>query len=246
MRIAFISDIHANREALEVVLADLAAEGADRVVCLGDIVGYGPEPNACVARVRETCAVTVLGNHDQAALGEMSTEYFNEYARLATDWTAEALDDDAREFLGGLPFTVEYEGLRLAHSSPYKPEAWTYVLTLDEAKRQFAGFDERLCFIGHSHLPIVIEHEGGEICCQAVRYPADEPLELLTDRRYIVNVGSVGQPRDRDPRAAYVWYDTVEDCVRLRRLEYDVDAVQERITAAGLPGFLATRLSHGM
>jgi diadenosine tetraphosphatase ApaH/serine/threonine PP2A family protein phosphatase len=244
MKIAFISDIHSNLEALETVLADLTTEGVDRVVCLGDIVGYGPDPNDCVARVEETCAATVLGNHDQAALGELSTEYFNEYARLATEWTSRSLSPPSRQFLSSLPYSMEFEGLRLTHASPLGPENWTYVLTLEEAKRQFGGYDERLCFIGHSHLPIVLEEEGDT--CEAIRYPADETLELLPDRRYIVNVGSVGQPRDRDPRSAYVWYDTAMDVLRLRRLDYAVDTVQRKIIDAGLPAFLASRLAQGM
>jgi len=244
MKIGFISDIHGNLEALETVLADAEAQGVEHFVCLGDIVGYGPDPNACVDRVRELCEVTILGNHDQAALGELSTEYFNEYARQATAWTAKTLTDTTKEFLRSLPFSVEYQGLRLVHASPLQPENWTYVLTMEEAERQFGGFTERLCFIGHSHLPLVLEKNGED--CQAMRYPADEPLDLLSGRRYIVNVGSVGQPRDRDPRSAYVWYDDVMDQLRLRRLDYAIEAVQTKIVDAGLPSFLATRLAHGM
>jgi diadenosine tetraphosphatase ApaH/serine/threonine PP2A family protein phosphatase len=248
MKIAFISDIHANLEALNVVLSDLALEEVDHIVCLGDVVGYGPDPNSCVDLIRDTCGVTVLGNHDQAALGLLSTEYFNEYAKTSTQWTSDALAEGSREFLENLPLSVDFHGLRLVHSSPLNPENWTYVLTLDEARRQFEGFTERLCFIGHSHLPIVLEEEGegDEKNCQAIRYPSEEPLELLHDRRYIINVGSVGQPRDRDPRAAYVWYDSELDVVCLKRIEYSVEAVQQKILDAGLPSFLASRLAHGM
>jgi len=244
VRIAFVSDIHANRFAFDAVFKDMETQGVDQVVCLGDIVGYGPDPNGCVDYVRERSQATVLGNHDQAALGQMSTEYFNEYARTATQWTADALTPESREFLMGLPMSVEFRGLRLVHSSPLNPEEWTYVLTLDEAERQFDAFAERLCFIGHSHLPIVLELSDHEV--SALRFPPNEPIALEPDNRYIVNVGSVGQPRDRDPRSAYAWYDSESGQVSLRRVEYSIPDVQQLILDAGLPSFLASRLAHGL
>src|SRR5512144_683637 len=127
-------------DGLETVLADIARQEIDRIVCLGDIVGYGPEPNPCVARVRDVCQVTVVGNHDYAALGRMDTLGFNEYARAAADWTATALDKDSIAFLGGLPLDVVLDGMRLVHASPLDPERWTYILSYQEAKRQFTGF----------------------------------------------------------------------------------------------------------
>ncbi|NNF07282.1 MAG: metallophosphoesterase family protein [Candidatus Eisenbacteria bacterium] len=244
MRIAFISDIHANYEALQTVLEDIETQSIDEIVSLGDIVGYGPNPNECAAVVKERCEKSVLGNHDQAALGLLSTEYFNEIAKQATQWTINNLSEDTKAYLSSLPFTEKIEDVRLNHSSPLDPEKWTYVLTLEEAKRQFAGFDERICFIGHSHVPIVLE-QGAERP-SAIRYPSDEPLELFPDRRYIVNVGSVGQPRDRDPRSAYVWYDTQLQTLCLRRLDYEVQTVREKIREAGLPEFLGNRLVEGM
>lgn len=244
MRTAFISDIHANLDALEAVLADIGRQETDRIVCLGDIVGYGPEPNPCVARVRDACTVTVVGNHDYAALGRIDTLGFNEYARAAADWTAAALDEDAIAFLEALPLETVLDGVRLVHASPLDPERWTYILSYQEAKRQFAAFSEQICFIGHSHLPIVVESEGEEI--RAVPFSADVPVRIHRGRRYLVNVGSVGQPRDRDPRSGYAWYDDEASAVMMRRLEYPVAAVQKKILAAGLPPFLAQRLADGV
>ena len=247
MKTAFISDIHANLEALEAVLADIQAQGVDRVYCLGDVVGYGPDPNLCVARVREVCKATVIGNHDWAALGRMDTIAFNEYARAAADWTSNSLDGVSREFLSNLPLELLVDDtIRLVHASPLEPERWTYVLSFLEAARQFESFSERLCFIGHSHLPIVIQEKGNGHDLDAREYPGQGPLKLLPEARYIVNVGSVGQPRDRDPRAAYVWYDDEEDSLLLRRLEYQVPMVQAKIRASGLPDFLAQRLAEGV
>ncbi len=244
MRTGIISDIHANLDALKVVLDDLRAQNVDRVVCLGDIVGYGPEPNECVQRVQETCAFTVVGNHDYAALGRLDTLAFNDYARAAADWTSEALSPESRAFLEQLPLTKELDGMLLVHASPLAPEEWTYVLSYHEAERQFAAFTERLCFIGHSHLPVVVENTDGHV--EALRYPNGDPLPLRAECRYLINVGSVGQPRDRDPRSAYVVYDSEADTVLLRRLEYPVREAQAKIIDAGLPPFLAFRLDSGV
>ncbi|HET9234728.1 MAG TPA: metallophosphoesterase family protein [Candidatus Eisenbacteria bacterium] len=244
MRTAFISDIHANLDALETVLADIARQETDRIVCLGDIVGYGPEPNPCVARVRDVCKVTVVGNHDYAALGRIDTLGFNEYARAAAEWTSAALDKDAIAFLSELPLETILDGMRLVHASPLDPERWTYILSYQEAKRQFAAFTEQICFIGHSHLPIVVESEGEEI--RAIPFSADVPVRIHRGRRYLINVGSVGQPRDRDPRCGYAWYDDEASAVMMRRLEYPVASVQKKILDAGLPPFLAQRLTDGV
>jgi len=245
VRTAFISDIHANLDALDTVLADIQDRDVDRIVCLGDIVGYGPEPNECVGRVREVAQVTVVGNHDYAALGLLDTLAFNEYARAAADWTSDHISEAARDFLLMLPLTVELDGMRLVHASPLEPADWTYVLSFHEAERQFEAFEEKLCFIGHSHLPVVIEQ--GENGLEALQFPSDgSGLSLDPDRRYIVNVGSVGQPRDRDPRAGYCIYDDAVHEVSLHRLDYAVPAVQEKVVAAGLPPFLAMRLAAGM
>jgi diadenosine tetraphosphatase ApaH/serine/threonine PP2A family protein phosphatase len=244
LRTAFISDIHANLEALEVVLADIETQGIDRIVCLGDIVGYGPQPNECADLVRKRSEVTVVGNHDYAALGRIDTLGFNEYARAAADWTTRALSPDTVAFLSELPLTRILDGMLLVHASPLDPERWTYVLSYQEAERQFAAFQERLCFIGHSHLPVVIEENGVQI--NALNFADNVPLRLHRGRRYMVNVGSVGQPRDRDPRSGYAWYDDEMDAAMLRRLEYPVGKVQEKILSAGLPHFLAQRLEEGM
>jgi diadenosine tetraphosphatase ApaH/serine/threonine PP2A family protein phosphatase len=244
LRTAFISDIHANLDALEVVLEDIKTQNVDRIVCLGDIVGYGPQPNECTMLVQQVSELTVVGNHDYAALGRMDTLGFNEYARAAAEWTADALTPETKSFLEDLPMTKLLGGLLLVHASPKDPERWTYVLSYQEAKRQFSAFTERLCFIGHSHLPVVIEEYGDDI--NALSFPEDIPLRLHRDRRYIVNVGSVGQPRDRDPRTGYTWYDDELDAALLRRLTYSIETVQQKILDAGLPPFLAQRLADGV
>lgn len=241
---AFISDIHGNVDALDVVLADMKDQAVDRVICLGDIVGYGPDPNDCVLRVRDRCAAAVAGNHDYAALERMDTLGFNEYARAAADWTAKALNTEATEYLSGLSLSLEVDGLRAVHACPVEPERWTYVLSFEEARRQFSGFAERLCFIGHSHLPVIIEMNGDEI--NAFEFTPDVPIRLHADRRYLVNVGSVGQPRDRDPRTGYTYFDDEMNTVVLRRLPYPVEKVQKKILDAGLPPFLAQRLADGV
>ncbi len=243
MRTAFISDIHGNLDALKVVLDDIATQEVDQIVCLGDIVGYGPEPNECAAKVKEVCVHVVAGNHDYAALERMDTLGFNEYARAAADWTTKALSQESRDYLNSLPLAAAEGQMRFVHASPLDPERWTYVLSFEEAIRQFDSYEERLCFIGHSHLPVVIENDNGEI--RAYQYPEDT-FTLDGSRRYMVNVGSVGQPRDRDPRAGYIWYDDAMDAVFLRRLEYPVEVVQKKILDAGLPSFLAQRLAAGM
>ena len=244
MRTAFISDIHANSEALGVVLADIDTQNVDRVVCLGDVVGYGPEPNECVAKIKDRCVTTVIGNHDYAALGRMDTLGFNEYARAAADWTAKVLNQETIAFLESLPLSKMLDDVLLVHASPKDPERWTYVLSYQEAQRQFEAFNARMCFIGHSHLPVVIELNGEQI--NALEFTEDVPLRLHKDRRYLINVGSVGQPRDRDPRTGYAIYDEETDTVLLRRLEYPLAEVQEKILNAGLAPFLAQRLSDGV
>ena len=244
MKIALVSDIHANIVALEEVWRDIDKQRIDRIVCLGDIVGYGPDPNPCVADIESRCEITIMGNHDEAALGRIDTGYFNEYARMATDWTANQLTDQAKEFLAGLPLSEAYGPLRLVHASPLDPDAWTYILTLHEADAQFTAFEEQFCFIGHSHMPLILEE--AEQGTKIFSFEDNENVVLSGDKRYIINVGSVGQPRDRDPRASYALFDTDTLTVCVRRLPYDVGEVQRRIMDAGLPSFLASRLAHGM
>ena len=241
MRIAILSDIHGNLEALEAVLAEVDRLGIDQLYSLGDIVGYGPSPAACVEIVRRRAAVSLLGNHDAAVAGLTSLEDFNEFARSAADWTVARLDDGQIEYLGALPYTHRAPDLLLVHASPIEPERWHYIHGMADIEEHFAAFTERLCFVGHSHRPGVFAVGADR---GVVRRGESESLR--PGLRYLVNAGSVGQPRDRDPRASYVIYDAVNECVEVRRVLYPVERTQERMRAAGIPAFLSDRLGAGV
>ncbi|MFQ6673092.1 MAG: metallophosphoesterase family protein [Candidatus Tectimicrobiota bacterium] len=243
MRVAILSDIHGNLEALEAVLAYVAGQAVDRLVCLGDLVGYGADPNPCCERIREVTIEVVAGNHDHAAVGLTDVTQFNPFARQAAEWTARVLARDHRHYLERLPFTLTLaeEGATLVHATPRGPEAWAYLFDPVEALPEFGAFTTQWCFIGHTHCPVVFVRtpNGG-----VMGVPADR-LRGQDGYRYIVNVGSVGQPRDGDPRAAYAVYDHATGTLELHRVAYDIEAAQDKIRTAGLPPVLAERLSHG-
>ena len=241
MRIAVLSDIHGNLEALEAVLADAERRGAEALYSLGDIVGYGPCPAACLGIVRSRAAVSLAGNHDAAVAGLAPLEEFNEYARLAVAWTVTRLDAGEIDYLGSLPYTYRGQDLVLAHASPVEPERWHYIHGLADLDEPFAAFAERLCFVGHSHRPGIyaLGGEGAPARCRARQ-------TLRPGLRYLVNAGSVGQPRDGDARAAYALYDEERRTVEVRRVPYAVAKTQERMLAAGLPTFLIERLAAGV
>lgn len=240
MRYALLSDIHGNLEALRAVLAD-AAERTDAVLCLGDIVGYGAEPAACLELIAARATAIVIGNHEYAVVGLMDLRWFNRYARLAAEWTCGRLDDDHRRYLRALPLTRLLEDATLVHASPAHPDEWEYLMTAEDGYEVFGAFTTRLCFVGHSHCPGVwsVGSAGSE------HDPGHVDVTLEPGRRYIINVGSVGQPRDRDPRAAYAVWDVAARRVTLHRVAYDVREAQRKILVAGLPRFLADRLTTG-
>ena len=244
MRYAVLSDVHANLEALEVVLADVAARRPDAVLCLGDFVGYGPDPVACVDRLRPLLRGAVLGNHDAAAVeaDDRLAARFNPYAYEALMWTRRQLTASARAYLQGLPHRIALPGVLCVHGSVRDPVE-EYILDVDTARASFraAAFD--LCLVGHTHVPAVFTQAGEAVTADPL--PAGRPLRLRPDRRYIVNVGSVGQPRDGDPRAAYLWLDTDSREAAVVRLEYPVERTQRKMRAAGLPAILAERLAYG-
>ncbi len=241
MRIAVLSDIHGNLEALEAVLADLDRIGFDQLYSLGDIVGYGPNPGACIEIVRRRADVSLKGNHDAAVAGVASLEDFNEFARWAVEWTAQRLDGGQLEYLGSLPYTCCVQGILLAHASPIEPERWHYIHGLADLDDHFAAFAERLCFVGHSHRPGVYAIRAGH---HAARHGDRE--RLRPGLRYLVNAGSVGQPRDRNPQASYVIYDEEDERVEVRRVAYPVAKTQQKMRAAGIPSFLVDRLDAGV
>ena len=241
MRYGIFSDIHANLEALEAVLAELEEAHVDEILCLGDVVGYGPNPNECIALVKEKVAFCLAGNHDVAPLGKLDVQYFNYVARKAIEWTAKELTSESQAFLQSLPMTRAYETFFIVHSTPLEPEKWGYILSMGDAEDNFAGFTQQTCFVGHSHSAWCVEksadghHEGRE----------NYPILLNDSARYLINVGSVGQPRDRNPAAALGILDVENKTYELRRVPYDIPATQRKILEAGLPELLAERLALG-
>lgn len=241
MRILIISDIHANLTALDTVLEH--AGQVDAVWCLGDLVGYGPDPNECIERViglpNLSCTV---GNHDAAVLGQINASSFNPEARQAIQWTQNTLKESSRTFLLSLPELVKQDHVTLAHGSPRQP-VWEYLLDVHNATLNFDYFDSPYCFVGHTHLPVLYhlgeEHNNARLM---VLRP-NTRLNLVP--RAIVNPGSVGQPRDRDSRASYAIYDPEEYTWEYFRIPYDIESVQERMEAAGLPQRHIERLSGG-
>ncbi len=241
MRLAIISDIHSNLEALQAVLSEIKKEQVDKIVCLGDIVGYGPNPNECTDIVRENCEHIVIGNHDFACLNRTELFFFNRFAKEAIHWTLSQMSEEKLEFLSQLPFEFAWDHIRLVHANPYLPESWDYILSIDDAIFYFSKFKEQFCFIGHSHQPIVYMEDSD----QKYFFSEDREIKINPAFRYIINVGSVGQPRDNNPAAAFGILDTATGVFELFRVAYDVEKTQQKMLAAGLPEFLADRLLAG-
>ena len=257
MRVGVIADIHSNLEALEAVLA--AANDVEEIWCLGDTVGYGPNPNECVELVRDRAAICVAGNHDWAALGKISTVDFNQEAAAAAQWTSRQLGPKNREFLESLPLKVEKDSFTIVHGSPRDP-IWEYVLYSSTAEINTHYFRTPYCLVGHSHLPVIFfcaqdaepssnrdpSHgtlESGD--CRSLQPVPDEPIQLGTDRA-IINPGSTGQPRDGIPEASFITIDTRLHRVTYHRVPYDIGLTQQKIQDAGLPRRLWMRLAYGM
>jgi diadenosine tetraphosphatase ApaH/serine/threonine PP2A family protein phosphatase len=240
MTTVLLSDIHANLEALQAVLAAVDERKPDRILCLGDVVGYGASPNECLDLVRSRCEVVLLGNHDAAASGGPEAARFNVYARTAAEWTARTLTRDNREYLQKLPLTAPCATFFCVHASPATPRDWEYLLDRFDAEPQFAYFTEPVCFIGHTHQPAVFMADP-----DGTRSLPVGTLRIDPERRYIINVGSVGQPRDRDPRACFVVLREGSGELEYVRVPYDIEGAQARIRAAHLPEVLAARLSTG-
>jgi diadenosine tetraphosphatase ApaH/serine/threonine PP2A family protein phosphatase len=237
---AIVSDIHSNLEALVAVLDAAHAEGADSIVCLGDVVGYGADPIDVVSLVRESSSVTVKGNHDHAAVQPGAEAGMNDWARAAALWTREHMGEGEASFLSGLPFVGELSGALLVHASPEDPGSWRYILDSSDASRVFPAFSEVICLVGHSHTPAFFQQTDG-----GARAIAGDVLEIEMGCRYIVNVGSVGQPRDGDPRACFGLFDPEGRVLRIVRVDYDAALARDKIIAVGLPRELGDRLLEG-
>ncbi|NOX88862.1 MAG: metallophosphoesterase family protein [Calditrichaeota bacterium] len=235
MAIAIISDIHGNLEALSTALDYIKKQGINEIYCLGDIVGYGPNPNECVEIVRQQCKVVLMGNHDYAAIGLARIEYFNEYAKRATYWTMDRLSQENYEFLKALPFMYQTDRMIMVHASPTNPEHWYYILSMSDAQMEMQSFKQNICFVGHSHVPVIFNQKA------AIR----DNISIEPNQKYIVNVGSIGQPRDGDPRLCFVIFEPDTGQINYVRLEYDIENTYQKIIKNGLPTFLAERLLKG-
>lgn len=246
MRYLILSDIHANLEALTAVLEEAAKDGYDKVVCLGDLAGYGADPNAVIEWACDSGVPTIRGNHDRAALGQIDLEWFNPAAQQSTLWTQNTLTAANREYLSKLPAgPMDFDGFSMVHGSPQDEDE--YLVTATEAANAAQFVSSRVTWFGHTHL------QGGfQVIRKAVvainRVPKDadrHEVDLFPDVTYLLNPGSVGQPRDQDWRAAWALFDDSKHLVTYRRCEYDIKAAKEKIVNAGLPEILAARLDLG-
>jgi diadenosine tetraphosphatase ApaH/serine/threonine PP2A family protein phosphatase len=242
MKIALISDVHGNLEALESVLRDIEQQGAEKIHFLGDAVGYGSNPNECVRLIENHCEIKLLGNHDYAAMGLESTESFNQLARASIEWTQAKLKEKSIGILSDFEMEAVFLDYFLVHASPGEPEKWHYILTVDQAIRHLDGFSQTICFVGHTHLPTTFIRDKDGAIAQHSRLS----FPCLENRRYIINIGSVGQPRDNDPRSCYLIIDTDNNNITYRRVEYDIKKTQEKMKRARLPDFLIERLDAGV
>jgi len=241
MLVAVVSDIHSNLAAFQAVLADLPA--VDEVWCLGDIVGYGPDPNECLETLLGYKHLAIAGNHDWACVGKADLSLFNPDAQAASLWTASQLTEENKEILRRLPSEMTVGDFTLAHGSPRDP-VWEYIMQPSQAVANLSYFTSRYCLVGHTHVPAVFWGPAGGQPAGSARPAPDTALEI-GERRLIINPGSVGQPRDGDPRASYVVLDLAQRLARFHRVPYDVAATQAKMRQAGLPYMLWARLAAG-
>jgi predicted phosphodiesterase len=239
MRYGIIADIHGNLEGLQVVLADIQAQRCTHVVCLGDVVGYGANPKECLDIIRGMNIPVVKGNHDEYIGSSEDPEGFNDAAAEAVSWSRNQLTEDDRKWLRELKYFRLVANFSIVHATLDAPQRWGYVFEKLEAAASFTYQNTQVCFFGHTHVPVAFIRDTG------VRGGTYSKFRVESGKKYFVNVGSVGQPRDGDPRAAYVIYDLPQQTIELRRLEYDIPTAQRKIRAAGLPERLADRLATG-
>jgi len=242
---AVLGDIHANLEALEAVLADCKAQGVTDYLCTGDVVGYNASPHECMELVRGLNCPAVKGNHDHYVSSEQNLDDFHPNAAAVVEWTRQQLADDEMKWLRDMPFTATKTGVALVHATMDSPEDFGYVFDHLQAESNFICQKSPICFHGHTHCPLIYEKQMNGIFRIDAEGLKDDSFKLVTGRKYFINAGSVGQPRDGDPRSSYVLYDPAAKTVRFRRLEYDIASAQARIRAAGLPERLAQRLEVG-
>jgi predicted phosphodiesterase len=239
LRYGVFGDIHGNREALEAVLADMSSQRIERFVCTGDIVGYGASPGECLQMVREIADVVIAGNHDHAVAEKLNIDFFNSYARDAVIWTRRHIEQEDREFLYELPLVHQDCSYTVVHGTLNYPQMFDYIQTSYDAYLSLELLQTPVCFLGHSHVPITFYQ------AESIGLTMDRELKIQNGRKYLINVGSVGQPRDENPLAAYAVFDDETMEVEVRRVEYDVDAASRKILEAQLPSILAERLFYG-
>ncbi|HVD85987.1 MAG TPA: metallophosphoesterase family protein [Solirubrobacterales bacterium] len=245
MRVAVLSDIHSNRQGLEAVLDAVEGTDVEEIWCLGDLVGYGADPDFCTALVRERCQTCLVGNHDLAVLGALDISTFSDTAAAAVEWTRDNVSRETLDFLSSLDPSASKEGIGLFHASPRDP-IWEYVLSPDQAEAGFEAQEERVGLIGHSHVALFFTRPDGPGPGYAQGAQAGDGAEVhLAAGGWLLNPGSVGQPRDGDSRAAWLELDTEEWVGRYHRVPYDTEGAAAAILAAGLPGALAERLRVG-
>ncbi len=245
IKYGIISDVHGNLSALETALAFLQSEGVHDIICCGDVVGYGPWPNECVTLIQKHCGCCVLGNHDAAAIGTIHIERFNGNAGIALRWSEEQLNESSEVFLKQRPLKTPYQDFFVTHGSPRDP-IWEYMTERVVAYNNFHHFDERICWFGHSHHPTLFIENGGDIQGGFIR--DEETLYLNANERYLINPGSVGQPRDGDWRLSLVIYEKTDDAEKVtwHRLKYNVEKTCEKMQAVNLPAPLYNRLKSGL
>ncbi len=245
MKWALLSDIHSNLTALQRVLSEIEQYRVDGIVCLGDIVGYGAHPDECVAEVQRCATLCVRGNHDAGALGEINIDYFSGRARQAIIWTQDKLSPASRAYLAECPLRETHENLLLVHGSPRDP-IWEYILDRQTAYINFQESEAQLCLFGHSHIPSLFSWSGSEV--GGLRAVGDQTQRLEAGERYLINPGSVGQPRDGDPRASFglLTLDENGGQIEWHRVTYDIERTRQEIRQAGLPSELGDRLLSGV
>lgn len=240
MLYGIISDIHSNLPALAASLDRLSKLHVESIICLGDIVGYASEPNECIRLVKENADSVICGNHDAGVVGTTSIDYFNFMAKEAILWTRGRLNSNEDEYLRELPLVSETDDFLLVHASPHNPERWHYVFSRESCSTAFEASEASLIFVGHTHRPVLFQQLDGRL-----EEHHSSRFELGEGERYLVNTGSVGQPRDGDPRASFVTFSSEKRVVEFHRIPYDIDRAQEGIIDAGLPRELANRLRVG-
>jgi predicted phosphodiesterase len=242
MRYAIFSDVHANLSALEAVRESCAKEAIDEYLCLGDLVGYATRPKECIDLLRSFAKVIIAGNHDWAAIDKLNLDYFNLQAKKALIWTKTQLKQEEKDFLSQLKLIYQNKELTLVHGTLNEPENFNYIFYIKDTEASFGLLETQVCFVGHSHVAgVFIQEKAGQIY-----YTFEPKIALKQTSRYIVNVGSVGQPRDGNPKASYFIFDTEEKELINKRVSYDIAKTQKEILKAGLPAGLAQRLALGV